>query len=178
MTISSHVTHAHLYSNNTLTQRANTNNMNGIELSATRFSMQEQSFSYSSTSLKLQNSFMDDTFEKNHEAFQSFLNDIGYNGQSLAQLSQENAAALVDEEGFFGISQTAERIAGFVISGSRDDEDRFRSGREGMLQGFEDAKTVWGGELPEISQKTMERATKMVDEAMHALGFSIINEAI
>ncbi len=175
MNISSTLTHTRSY--NTL---AYTSSINSERLPASTalFSMKEQSFSFSGTAFELQNSLSNNTVQQNHEAFQSFLNDIGYNGQPLAELSQEEAAALVSDEGFFGISQTAERIANFVISGSGSNENLLRAGREGMLQGFKEAEEIWGSELPEISQKTMALATKMVDDAMHALGYSILNEAI
>lgn len=117
-----------------------------------------------------------DSFTKNYENFQSFLGDIGYQGKPIAELSQSEAAELVSEDGIFGITQTSERIANFVINGAGGDEDRFRAGREGMLQGFKDAEAMWGGELPEISQKTMQAAIEMVDKAMHEAGFSILNQ--
>ena len=117
-----------------------------------------------------------DQFAKNYEDFQSFLSGIGYEGKPIAELSQSEAAELVSEDGLFGIKQTSERIANFVINGSNGDEDRMRAGREGMLQGFKDAEAMWGGELPEISQKTMQAAIEMVDKAMHELGFSILDQ--
>ena len=119
-----------------------------------------------------------DDFASQYEEFQSFLNDIGYEGKPIADLSQEEAAELVSEDGFFGITQTSERIADFVIMGAGGDEDKLRAGREGMLQGFKEAEEMWGGELPEISQKTMQAALEMVDKAMHDLGFSIINQEV
>jgi len=115
-------------------------------------------------------------FSEAYGDFQSFLSDIGYEGKPIAELSQDEAASLVSEDGFFGITQTSERIAGFVIAGAGGDEDMLRAGREGMLQGFKDAESMWGGELPEISQKTMQAALEMVDKEMHSLGFSIINQ--
>jgi len=117
-----------------------------------------------------------DQFTKNYDDFQSFLSGIGYEGKPIAELSQSEAAELVSEDGLFGIKQTSERIANFVINGSNGDEDRMRAGREGMLQGFKEAEAMWGGELPEISQKTMQAAIEMVDKAMHELGFSILDQ--
>ena len=119
-----------------------------------------------------------DQFTKNYESFQSFLSDIGYEGKPIAELSQSEAAELVSEDGLFGIKQTSERIANFVINGSGGNEDRIRAGREGMLQGFKDAEAMWGGELPEISQKTMQAAVEMVDKAMNELGFSILDQEV
>jgi len=118
----------------------------------------------------------EDDFALMYEDFQSFLSGIGYEGKPIAELSQSEAAELVSEDGFFGITQTSERIANFVINGAGGDESLLRAGREGMLQGFKEAEQMWGGELPEISQKTMQAAIEMVDKVMHDLGFSIINE--
>lgn len=117
-----------------------------------------------------------DDFTQQYEDFQSFLKDIGYEGKPIAELSKEEAAELVSEDGFFGIDQTSTRIAEFVINGAGTDESRFRAGREGMIQGFKEAEAMWGGELPEISQKTMQKAIEMVDKAMYDLGFSIIDK--
>ncbi len=117
-------------------------------------------------------------FASQYKDFQSFLSGIGYEGKPIAELSQSEAAELVSEDGLFGIKQTSERIANFVINGSNGDEDRMRAGREGMLQGFKEAEAMWGGKLPEISQKTMEAAIEMVDKAMHDLGFSILDKEV
>lgn len=121
---------------------------------------------------------LEDRFEQQYEEFQSFLKQIGYDGKPIAELSQEEAAELVSEDGFFGVAQTAQRIADFVINGAAGDEDRFRAGREGMIQGFKEAQEIWGGELPEISQETMAKAIEMVDKAMYDLGFSIIDQEV
>ena len=53
-----------------------------------------------------------------------------------------------------------------------------RAGREGILQGFDEAEAMWGGKLPDISYKTIEKATQMIDEAMHDLGYSIMDESV
>jgi hypothetical protein len=117
-------------------------------------------------------------FSEVYNDFQSFLGDIGYEGKPIAELSQDEAATLVADDGIFGITQTSERIANFVISGAGGDEDRLRAGREGMLQGFKEAEKMWGGELPEISQKTMDAALEMVDKAMYDLGYSILDKEV
>jgi len=114
--------------------------------------------------------------EEAYQDFQSFLGDIGYEGKPIAELSQDEAASLVSEDGFFGIDKTASRIADFVISGAGGDEDMLRSGRAGMIEGFKAAEEMWGKELPDISQKTMQAALEKVDKEMNSLGFSILNE--
>ena len=133
---------------------------------------------FNSTSIQTNILSTQDQFTQDYEDFQSFLSGIGYEGKPIADLSQSEAAELVSEDGLFGIKQTSERIANFVIDGAGGDEDRMRAGREGMLQGFKDAEAMWGGELPEISQKTMQAAIEMVDKAMHELGFTIFNAEV
>lgn len=140
----------------------------------------ENAQAYALKSANIQGSLVSQevNFDEVYNDFQSFLSDVGYEGKPIAELSQDEAAELVSEDGIFGIKQTSERIANFVINGARGDEDMMRAGREGMLQGFKEAEAMWGGELPEISQKTMQAATEMVDKAMSDLGFSIFNEEV
>nr|WP_321268033.1 hypothetical protein [uncultured Sulfurimonas sp.] len=137
-----------------------------------------QEMMLSSTTIQSTLASKSDDFASLYKDFQSFLGDIGYEGKPIAELSQEEAAELVSEDGFFGVTQTSERIANFVINGAGGDEDLMRAGREGMLQGFKEAEAMWGGELPEISQQTMAKSIELVDKAMHDLGFSIINQEV
>jgi hypothetical protein len=116
--------------------------------------------------------------KKNYEDFQNFLAEVGYSAKPIGKLSQEEATELISDDGIFGVSQTSERIASFVINGSGGDEEKMRAGREGMIQGFKDAEKMWGKELPEISQRTMQAAVEMVDKAMHGLGYSILNQEV
>ena len=175
MNVSANVNSMNLYSN--FTQISGTKKGDDVSQNYS-FTMQEQSFSYSSFSFEFQGSLIEDNFQKDYEAFQSFLSEIGYGGKPIAELSQDEAAELVSDDGFFGVQNTAERIANFVIMGAGGDGDMLRAGREGMLQGFQEAEAMWGGELPDISQQTMALATQMIDDAMHDLGYSILNEEV
>lgn len=133
-------------------------------------------FAFKSSNIQTNLANPSDDFTQNYEDFQSFLKDVGYKGKPIAELSKEEATELISEDGLFGIKQTSERIANFVISGAGSDEERMRAGREGMLQGFKMAEEMWGGKLPEISQKTMEKAIELVDKAMSDLGFSLLDK--
>ena len=44
-----------------------------------------------------------------------------------------------------------------------------------MLKGFKEAERIWGGKLPEISQKTIEKATQSVDKRIAELGGNIFS---
>jgi len=103
------------------------------------------------------------------------LADIGYKGKPIADLSQNEAKALVAEDGFFGVTQTSERIAGFVLSGAGDDVDMLKAGRAGILQGFKEAGDMWGGQLPDISYETINKAVEMIDNRLSELGASVMD---
>jgi hypothetical protein len=116
--------------------------------------------------------------EVNAQAFKDFLKDIGYTGKPIASLSKEEATALVSEDGFFGITQTSERIAQFVIAGAGGDENLLREGRKGVLQGFKEAEAIWGGKLPDISYETIEKAVAMIDKALTDNGYAVLDAKV
>lgn len=175
MQISANLSSSHLYASYSV---AHLQKNEGAQENTYRLEMQEQSFSYSYVSFELQSGSAENAFQKEYEEFQDFLQQIGYEGKPIAELSQEEAAELVSEDGFFGIEKTAQRIADFVINGAGDNEELFRAGRDGVLRGFEEAEAIWGGTLPDISYKTIEKAVELIDMAMHDLGFSIISTEV
>lgn len=97
------------------------------------------------------------------------LSDLGYQGKPILQLSQDETTQLVSEDGFFGVTQTSDRVAGFVLSFSGDNLDILQKGREGIVKGFEEAEKLFGGQLPEISYKTQERTLALIDEKIKSL---------
>ncbi|KFL35162.1 MULTISPECIES: hypothetical protein [unclassified Sulfurospirillum] len=106
------------------------------------------------------------------------LADIGYTGKPIANLTQDEASALVSEDGFFGISKTSERIADFVVNGAGDDLEKLQAGREGMLRGFAEAEQMWGEKLPEISYTTMQKALEKVDARIAELGGNVLDTSV
>ena len=113
---------------------------------------------------------------KERAAAQSFdLETLEYNGRPLTELTPEEATELVAEDGYFGVDQTAQRLADFVITGGGDDLQRLQAGREGILRGFNEAEQIWGGKLPEISYQSLEKALTMIDTRIQNLGGNIID---
>ena len=105
----------------------------------------------------------------------SMLSDIdfaslGYNGKNPLTMNTDKLNQLISEEGFFGIDNTANRIADFVIKGAGNDVEKLKKGLEGIKQGFEQAEKIWGGELPQISQDTIEATIKKVSDRIDELG--------
>lgn len=151
-------------------------------------SKSQEAFSVESFSLKVAQ--IDFTFQSTAQGLSSdikppqSLSDfidydaIGYTGKPIENLSQGEAKALVAEDGFFGVAQTANRIAGFVLAGAGDDLEKLQEGRKGIMQGFEEAEAIWGGKLFDISYETINKALESIDERIKALGGNVLDTLV
>ncbi|RXJ69374.1 hypothetical protein CRV08_05055 [Halarcobacter ebronensis] len=97
------------------------------------------------------------------------LADIGYTGKAITDLTADEAKELVSDEGFFGVTETSNRVSSFVIGLAGDDVKALEEVRAGVVKSFEEAEKLWGGELPEISYKTQERTLSLIDEKIASL---------
>lgn len=138
----------------------------------------QQSFSIASNNTGAQSSLMDilsGASEKGKEFISSMALLSGYSGKDISTMDQNELKDLVSEDGFFGIKQTSERIANFVISGAGDDVNKLQKGFEGMKRGFEEASKLWGGKLPDISNQTIDKAIQKVASRIEELGANALN---
>ena len=103
------------------------------------------------------------------------LENTGYEGKPITELSVEEASELISDNGFFGSEQTSQRVADFVFAFSTDDISILEKGREGIVQGFQEAEKMWGGELPEISYETQAKTLELIDAKISELK---VNEEI
>ena len=62
----------------------------------------------------------------------------------------------IADDGYFGVEQTSQRILDFARAISGGDPARINLLRDAVERGFEAAERAWGGQLPEISQRTLE----------------------
>jgi hypothetical protein len=101
----------------------------------------------------------------------SLLREQGLATDTLAASPEEAAAAIADD-GYWGVEQTAERIYQFAIGAAGADPSRLEQIRAAVMQGYEEAKELFGGSLPEISQRTIERVSEKFDawERQHSEG--------
>ena len=116
----------------------------------------ETNFSSQNGLFGLNTSAMNDPFKLNDILNGLDLKSIGYEGKPIQELSQDEAKALIAEDGFFGVTKTSDRIADFVLAGAGDDVEKLKAGREGILRGYNQAEKAWGGNLPDISKETLE----------------------
>lgn len=70
----------------------------------------------------------------------------------------------ISENGYWGISQTSQRLFDFAMALAGDDEGKMKQMQEAMEKGFKQATGTWGKDLPEISQKTFDAANKLFDD--------------
>ena len=109
--------------------------------------------------------------------------------QSLESFQKKNPVHNIDfdhptpasqnlfEDGYWGVKQTADRLANFVILGAGDNLEKMRMGREGIIRGFKEAEGIWGEQLPDISYKTLETALAKIDDRIHSFGKPVIDVA-
>lgn len=143
-------------------------------------------FSFSSDTFKVQGSLNDifgnssDIETQRIQGLLATINEksIGYQGKPLYMLDKDQAASLISEDGFFGVKNTANRIADFVLGFAGDNENLLRQGRSGMLKGFNEAGKIWGQALPEISQETMKLALQKVDQKISQVGTNKIDFSV
>lgn len=70
--------------------------------------------------------------------------------------TKAQAQADIAEDGYWGVEQTSDRILDFAKALTGGDPDKIDEMQEAFLKGFKQAEETWGGELPEISQKTYD----------------------
>lgn len=78
--------------------------------------------------------------------------------------TKAKAQADIAEDGYYGVKQTSERLFDFASALAGDDVDKMKEMQAAMEKGYKQAEEAWGGELPEISKKTLEAANKLFEE--------------
>ncbi|MCB2214729.1 MAG: hypothetical protein KQH59_01550 [Desulfobulbaceae bacterium] len=101
-----------------------------------------------------------DVFEK--QGLGTTIN-IGDRDIDLQQLSQQDAQALIAEDGYFGVEQTSDRIVDFAIGIAGGDPTRLDAILAGVEKGFQEALEAFGGWLPDISYQTYDAVQQKLD---------------
>lgn len=69
----------------------------------------------------------------------------------------------IAEDGYWGVGQTSDRMVSFAKALAGSDPDKANEMIEAVKKGFEEAKKAWGGELPDISQQTLDATIKKLE---------------
>ena len=84
--------------------------------------------------------------------------------------TKAQAEADIAEDGYWGVNQTSDRIIEFATALTGGDPSKIEEMRSAFEKGFKQAEKTWGGELPEISQKTYEAVMKKFDQLAEEAG--------
>jgi hypothetical protein len=69
----------------------------------------------------------------------------------------------ISENGYWGVEQTSDRLVSFAKALTGGNPEKADEMIAAIQKGFEDAKKAWGGELPEICQKTIDTAIEKLN---------------
>ena len=109
-----------------------------------------------------------DTYGKANDIW-SFLRSGNY---TVDPATKMQAQADISEYGYWGVKQTSDIIIDFANALTGGDPDKIEDMRSAFEKGFKKAAKTWGGDLPDISQRTydavMEKFDKMAEEAKKA----------
>lgn len=79
------------------------------------------------------------------------------------------AKADIAEDGYWGIAQTSDRLVSFAMALTGGDPEKADEMVAAVKEGFKQAQKAWGGELPEICQKTLDATLSKLDEWKNSL---------
>ena len=76
----------------------------------------------------------------------------------------EQAKKDIDEDGYWGIKQTSQRLFDFASALAGDDPEKMKEMQKAMEKGFAEATGAWGDDLPDICKDTLSAANKLFDD--------------
>lgn len=78
--------------------------------------------------------------------------------------TKAQAQADIAEDGYWGVNATSDRIVDFAVALAGDDPEKLEDMRAAFQKGFDQATKTWGGELPDISQRTYDAVMEKFDK--------------
>jgi hypothetical protein len=84
---------------------------------------------------------------------------VPVDAETAAQAKQD-----ISEDGYWGISQTSDRLVSFAKALTGGDPSKADEMIEAVKKGFDQATKAWGGDLPEISQKTLDTTLQKLND--------------
>lgn len=69
----------------------------------------------------------------------------------------------IAKDGYWGVEQTSNRMVEFAKALSGGDTSKANDLIDAVKKGFEEATKAWGGDLPEISKRTMDSAISKLE---------------
>ena len=104
---------------------------------------------------------------KQGEKFTTLADALDMIKDGTIEVDDETAAEAqkeVADDGYWGVEQTSERLFSFAKALAGNDPTKADSMLDALQKGFDEATKCWGGELPEICQKTLEATQKKLTD--------------
>jgi hypothetical protein len=78
--------------------------------------------------------------------------------------TKKQAQEDISEDGYWGVTQTSQRLFDFASALAGDDVDKMKKMQEAIEEGYKQATKSWGSELPEISKNTYDATNALFEE--------------
>lgn len=82
----------------------------------------------------------------------------------LRTMTPAEAQKLIFGDGYWGVEKTSDRIVEFATSAAGNDPARLDQIKQAVITGFKQAEEIFGGALPDISQKTLDKTMEKLDK--------------
>jgi hypothetical protein len=70
----------------------------------------------------------------------------------------------IAENGYWGVNQTSDRLVSFAKALTGGDPDKIDEMISAIQEGFNQATKAWGGDLPDISKKTLDATMEKLEK--------------
>jgi hypothetical protein len=81
--------------------------------------------------------------------------------------TKTKAQEAISEDGYWGVSQTSDRIVQFATALAGDDTSSLEKMRDAFIKGYKQAEETWGGKLPDISKQTYDAVLEKLDKLIN-----------
>lgn len=105
---------------------------------------------------------------KKYTTLKDLFTDIKEGKIEVDPKTVEQAQKDVAEDGYWGIEKTSDRLVEMAKALSGGDVSKADSLISAIKKGFDQAADAWGGELPEICQKTIDAAVQKLNDWKNA----------
>lgn len=104
---------------------------------------------------------------KQGEAYDSSMNIFQLLREGKVEVDPETAAQAkkdIAEDGYWGVEQTSERLVSFAIALTGGDTSKADNMIAAVKNGFEEATKIWGDQLPDLCQKTLDTTIEKLEK--------------
>lgn len=111
-------------------------------------------------------------------AFLESEDESGISASQLAQMSKEDALKLLDQSGSYSVLNSSKKLFENALKTSNEDIQKLEENRQNIIDGYNQAKDLFGGSLSNISQNTLEHTLNLLDKHIEQLGGHVIDEIV